>query len=220
MGEAVDTSPRLGDCADLAVQPERDRPAALIATTLVMRADRHRTLQINLPQAIQRVERGDIAPSRDANAASAQWEARQSEARRDIAWQSFSGSGDLLLAEARNACRRDGVPATRRELFARIAKRIGLSQAEVARRLDGDFRRSGVATAREVAGRQHDQDAVARLATTILGVRERDVFLARRDARPDDVAALHLLASGLGVSVERVYELEASARRKLAVALG
>jgi hypothetical protein len=46
------------------------------------------------------------------------------------------------------------------------------------------------------------------------------VFLARRDARRDDVAALHRLASSLGLSVERVYEIEASARRKLAVAVG
>ena len=54
----------------------------------------------------------------------------------------------------------------------------------------------------------------------ILGARERDVFLARRDTRPDDIAALHQLASRLGISADRVYELEASARRKLARALG
>jgi DNA-directed RNA polymerase sigma subunit (sigma70/sigma32) len=58
------------------------------------------------------------------------------------------------------------------------------------------------------------------MATTILGARERDVFLARRETRPDDVAALHRLASRLGISADRVYELEASARRKLARALG
>jgi DNA-directed RNA polymerase sigma subunit (sigma70/sigma32) len=60
---------------------------------------------------------------------------------------------------------------------------------------------------------------VPRLATTILGARVREVFLARRNARPDDLAALHQFAACLGISVERVYELEASARRKLARAL-
>lgn len=214
-GEAVDTSPRSGNCADLAVQPERDRSAAPIATTLVMRADRNRTLQTTLPQAIQCGVRGNVGPSRDAHAASA-----RSGALRDIARQTLSGSADLVLAEARNACRREGVSATRRELFTRVAKRIGLSQAEVARRLDGDIRRDFIAAEPEAAGLRQHQDAVARLATTILGARERDVFLARRDARPDDVAALHRLAAGLGLSVERVYELEASARRKLAMALG
>jgi hypothetical protein len=144
----------------------------------------------------------------------------RSGALRDIARQTLSGSAVSLLAEARNACRREGVSATRRELFARVAKRVGLSQAEVARRLDGDIPRDSVAFALEAAARRHNQDAVARLAITILGARERDVFMARRDARPDDVGALHQLAADLGLSVERIYELEASARRKLAVALG
>jgi DNA-directed RNA polymerase sigma subunit (sigma70/sigma32) len=57
---------------------------------------------------------------------------------------------------------------------------------------------------------------VRRLATTLLGAGEREVFLARRNARPDDLAALHQLAAGLGISVERAYEFEASAHRKLA----
>ena len=42
------------------------------------------------------------------------------------------------------------------------------------------------------------------------------MFLARRNARPDDTAALQRLAACLGISVERVYGLEASAGRKLA----
>jgi hypothetical protein len=42
------------------------------------------------------------------------------------------------------------------------------------------------------------------------------VFLSRRNAHPDDIAALQRLAACLEISVERVYELEASGRRKLA----
>jgi hypothetical protein len=134
--------------------------------------------------------------------------------------QALAGSGDRLLAEARDACRRDGVAATRRELLMRVAKRVGLPQAEVARGLSGALRREGAAAVFGGFAARRPRDSVWRLAAAILGTREREVFLARRVARPDDVAALHALAEGLGLSVERVYELEASARRKLARALG
>ena len=134
--------------------------------------------------------------------------------------QALAGSGDRLLAEARDACRRDGVAATRRELLMRVAKRVGLPQAEVARGLSGALRREGAAAVFGGFAARRPRDSVWRLAAAILGTREREVFLARRVARPDDVAALHALAAGLGLSVERVYELEASARRKLARALG
>lgn len=130
----------------------------------------------------------------------------------------LAGALERLMVDARNACRREGIAATRRELFARVAKRSGLPQAEVARRLRRKVRRDDVAEAPEEASTEA-RDPIPLLAATILGTREREVFLARRDARPDDIAALRQLASRLGISVERVYQLEASARRKLACAL-
>jgi hypothetical protein len=136
---------------------------------------------------------------------------------RIVARQTLAGSGDRLLADARDACRRDGVAATRRELLMRVARKVGLPQAEVARGLGGTLRREAVAQGGYAPRR--GRDPISRLATAILGTREREVFLARRMARPDDMAALHALAACLGLSVERVYELEASARRKLARAL-
>ena len=54
------------------------------------------------------------------------------------------------------------------------------------------------------------------MATTVLGEREREVFLARRRAATEDIAALRRLAAMLGLTVERIYQLEASARHKLA----
>jgi hypothetical protein len=141
------------------------------------------------------------------------------DAARDSARQTLARAGERLLADAHNACRRDGVAATRRELLARVAKRVGLPQADVARGLGGHLRRDGVAALAAGAGVSRLRDPVSRMATLILGARERDVFLARRDTRPDNIAALHQLASRLGISVDRVYELEASARRKLARAL-
>jgi len=144
----------------------------------------------------------------------------RSGAPRIVATQALTGAGDRLLAEARDACRRESVAATRRELLMRVAKRVGLSQAEVAHGLGGILRPEGAAAGTGWFAARRPRDPVSRLAAAILGTREREVFLARRLARPDDVAALHALAAGLGLSVERVYELEASARRKLARAMG
>jgi hypothetical protein len=155
-----------------------------------------------------------LVPRRDAIVAGG-----RADAVRDDAGVDLVGALDRLLADARIACRREGVPATRRELFARVAKRVGLSQAEVARRLRGQVRLGGV-TATPLSRVRRPHDPIPLLATTILGAREREVFLARRDARPDDIDALRQLAARLEISVERVYQLEASARRKLACALG
>src|SRR6202034_3213232 len=125
----------------------------------------------------------------------------------------LAGSGDRLLDEARDACRREGVAATRRELIMRVAKPVGLPQTEVARGLGATLRREGASAASGSPAAWRPRDPVSRLAAAILGRREREVFLARRVARADDVVALHALAACLGLSVERVYELEASARR-------
>ena len=146
--------------------------------------------------------------------------AARSTALADIARQTFASAGDRLVADAREACRREGVAASRRELLMRVSKRVGVSPSQAAKGLSGALRHAGASKASTRPGPRHLRDRVAHLAATILGAREREVFQARRAARPDDMAALHELASSLGLSVERVYELEASARRKLATALG
>jgi hypothetical protein len=154
----------------------------------------------------------DLAASRHSHA-----DPMPSTAPRGAAGPALAGLDERPLADARDACQREGIAATRRELLMRVAKRVGVSPAEAAR---GTLRPAGVAAAPVRPGARHLRDRVMRLAATILGERERAVFMARRAARPDDMAALHELASSLGLSVERVYELEASARRKLATALG
>jgi len=102
----------------------------------------------------------------------------------------------------------------------RVAKRVGLAQAEVAPGVGGYIRRGGGATGSAANGTRPLRGPVSRLVPRILGALECEVFLARREVRPTDVLALHQLAARLGLSVERIYQLEASARRKLDRALG
>jgi hypothetical protein len=208
----VETLQRSGVRADFIARMERTLPPPVAAEAMT-RAGRGRLVR---PDAAGDSEDGETdlaAPAQSIAGA-------KSGAPRVVALQTLAGSGERLLADARNACRREGVAATRRELLMRVAKRVGLPQAEVARRLGNTLRREGGTAASGTPVGWRPRDPVSRLATAILGVREREVFLARRMARPDDVAALHALAACLGLSVERVYELEASARRKLARALG
>jgi len=127
---------------------------------------------------------------------------------------------DRLLADAHDACLRDGVRPTRQCLSARIAKRTGVACAEISRRLRAQAPYFGVVGVAATLHPSQSRDQIALLATTILGTREREVLLARQIADLHDIAALHQLASRLGISVDRIYELEASARRKLARAAG
>ena len=62
-------------------------------------------------------------------------------------------------------------------------------------------------------------ESITPLAMAILGTREREVLLARWRAKSTDVSAVRQLAEKMRISVKRVYELEASARRKLARAV-
>jgi hypothetical protein len=207
--------PDLG--ADFAPRLERTMAPSRVAAMATTRVGRDRAVRPEVPGDGDDGETGtpEVVALPDSGASLIRSGAPQVAAR-----QALAGSGDRLLAEARDACRREGVAATRRELLMRVAKRVGLPQAEVARGLSGALRREGAAAVFGGFATRRPRDSVWRLAAAILGTREREVFLARRVARPDDVAALHALAAGLGLSVERVYELEASARRKLARALG
>lgn len=125
----------------------------------------------------------------------------------------MASASDQLLADARAACLREAVPASKQELLARVAARTGVPQAEVAQSLRLMRRRPRLTT------RPRADDPMMTLAASILGHREHTVFLARRTAPPNDAHTLHRLATELGVSIERIYQLEASALHKLATAL-
>ncbi len=218
MGNSLDP----GDRAEHAASQEPGAPPGPVAETVVPRGGRDRAsraalVRAALVRAPPSEGKGgtDAAPSRDIRMGLA-----QAGVSRAIARQALAGSADRLLAEARTACLRDGVAATRRHMLMRVAKGVGLSQVEVARGLRGAIGRGGRAAASAAVGAWYRHDPIALLAATILGAREREVFLTRRDTRAEDVAVVHELAGRLGVSAERVYELEASARRKLTRALG
>lgn len=203
--------------ADFAGRLKRTKPPPAVAAAGMSRVGRSRLVRSDVAREIEDGDPGDADPavSGDSHAGPI-----RSTALRGAARPALPGLDDRLLADARDACRREGIAATRRELLMRVAKRVGLSPAQVARGLQGALRHDGVAAAFAGLGARHARDRVSRLVATILGAREREVFLARRAARADDIAALQELASSLELSVERVYELDASARRKLATALG
>lgn len=150
-----------------------------------------------------------------------------------------------LLAEARRGCIRDGVEASESELCVRIGQRVGLPADEVARSLhllqggtlslshrgsgeDGapalqDTLADDKACSEDDVIRRLDYAKIRRrilgLVDEILGERERTVFLARCMTGNEEIAHLDELATRFGVSRERVYQLEASAKRKIAKAL-
>lgn len=151
--------------------------------------------------------------------------------------------GNRLLAEARKSCHREQVEATNSELCERVGRRVGLPGDEVARsmrlldggtlslhaeaphaaiRLEDTLTDDAVSPEDDVILRLDHAKARKRiLALTheILGERERVVFLARCMSDNDEVVHLNSLAEQFGVSRERVYQLEASAKHKIAVAL-
>ncbi len=146
-----------------------------------------------------------------------------------------------LFAEARRSCQREGVATSDDELCARVGARIGLPGDEVAQclkltRCDAARVNSADASTRLIDGlatfapspeeatiHRLDRAKLRRrtlvLAKQILGERERMVFLARCMANEEPAAHPECLAAQLGVTRERVHQLEASARRKIAVAL-
>ena len=146
-----------------------------------------------------------------------------------------------LFAEARRSCMRDEVQPTDGELCARVGARIGLPGDEVARCLSlarGEalnvHAESDEGTLAELLPAQDpspEEAVIVRLdhaklrrrilglARDILGERERRVFLARCMSSDETITHLDSLAAELGVTRERVYQLEVSAKRKIAVAL-
>ncbi len=150
-----------------------------------------------------------------------------------------------LFADARRSCQREHVEATETELCERIGRRIGLATNEVARSirlirggsvsLHTSMAEPGTAQILEETLASDDaspeEDVILRLdhakarkrirslAQEILGERERAVFLARCMSDGEEVVHLETLARQFGVTRERVCQLEASAKRKVATAL-
>src|SRR5208282_4445936 len=126
------------------------------------------------------------------------------------------------------------VEPTEMGLCARVGARIGLSADEVARNqhaggsaaasLDDDtpIDAHDAPTPEDDAIQRLDREKLRRrilvLADTILGQREREVFLERCMTGDAPVSRLDELAARFGVSRERIYQLENSARRKIITA--
>lgn len=152
------------------------------------------------------------------------------------AHRQLARSGAGLFAEARRACHREQVEPTEMELCARVGSRIGLSADEVARsqRAAGgayvglDEEDAAIDLGEALApeddtiqrlDREKLRRRILTLADTILGQREREVFLARCMTGDAPISRLDALAARFGVSRERIYQLESSARRKVITAL-
>jgi RNA polymerase sigma-32 factor len=147
-----------------------------------------------------------------------------------------------LFAEARRSCRREGIVASDSQLCTRVGARIGLAGNEVAQCLNlaqADAVRSDAphtetqpmharlapqaAPPKDATVHQLDDVKLRRrilvLSEQILGERERKVFVARCMTAEKAAAHQESIAAQLGITRERVRQLEASARRKIAVAL-
>jgi RNA polymerase sigma-32 factor len=162
-----------------------------------------------------------------------------------IAHRQLACSARRLFADAHRSCERENVDATEVELYARIGRRLGLDADEVASSLrlihDGALSFEGERT--EATGEANLQETLAaegqspeedvmhrldhakvrerimQLVHEALGERERAVFLARCMQDDGDVVHLETLAQQFGVTRERVSQLEASAKRKIAMVL-
>ena len=161
------------------------------------------------------------------------------------AHRQLARSARRLFADARRSCERENVDATEAELYARIGRRLGLDADEVASSLrlihDGALRfegegtdATGAANLKETLASERDspeddvihrldqakaRKRIMQLVDQILGERERAVFLARCMRDDGEVVHLETLAQQFGVSRERVSQIEASAKRKIAMVL-
>jgi RNA polymerase sigma-32 factor len=150
-----------------------------------------------------------------------------------------------LFADARKSCHRERVDPTESELCERIGQRIGMAGDEVARsvRLISGGAVSLHSEVTAAGATQNLEDTIAAdsaspeddvilrldhakarkrimvLVHEILGDRERAIFLARCMSDSDEVTHTESLATRFGITRERVCQLEASAKRKMATAL-
>jgi hypothetical protein len=143
-----------------------------------------------------------------------------------LGYRQVTRMGPRLLRDARRDCAREGVRATDTELIGRVARRVGLPFSTAAALLSHPM----PAWPPSADDRFHDNAKVSRLdlararrrlavlAETILGFRERVVFLARCPPNVGTPVSTAQLARRLGVKPGHVSMIEASARRKIATA--
>lgn len=151
-----------------------------------------------------------------------------------------------LFADARKTCHQECVEPTDTELCERIGRRIGLSGDDVAQSmrlinggtvslhcqvLDAGEAQQPLEDTLTADDASPEDDVILRLdhakarkrimalVDEILGERERTVFLARCMGDGGETVHLETLAVRFGVSRERIYQLEASAKRKIFTAL-
>ena len=150
-----------------------------------------------------------------------------------------------LFADARKSCQREHVEATEAELCERIGRRIGMAGDEVARSIrlisGGTVSLHAQVTAAEPRGTWRTRsptDGPRRKRTSFSAWTmprrasgswrwcrrssanaNATVFSARCMGDGDEIAHLETLAERFGVTRERVCQLEASAKRKIATAL-
>jgi RNA polymerase sigma-32 factor len=160
-----------------------------------------------------------------------------------VAHRQLAHMSGRLLADARKACLREAVEPTEGQLCERIGRRIGLPTDDVARSLrliqGGTLSLTRYADdeGRSLVDTLHDEEAdaendaifrldhakicgrIMELVEEILGERERMVFLSRCMTDREDMVPLERLANRFNVSKERVFQLEASAKSKIATAL-
>ncbi len=152
-----------------------------------------------------------------------------------VAHRQLARHGARLFAEATRACLREQLDPTEADLCARVGCRIGLSADEVARWMhagastfatvddDTPIDPGDTLTPEDDTIQRLDHEKLRRrileLADTILGQREREVFLERCMTGDAPVSRLDELAARFGVTRERIYQLEGSARRKMITAL-
>ncbi len=152
---------------------------------------------------------------------------------------------ERLILDARKSCDREGIEATEAAISQRIGSRIGMDPAEVAQCLrllnggvlslhahwsdaaDAPALEDTLADDRAASeddvilrlDREKARRRVRELAHQVLGERERGVFMARCMADSGEAVKLDVLAERFGVTRERIHQLEASAKRKIATAL-
>lgn len=149
-----------------------------------------------------------------------------------------------LLADAEKHCARERIAPTDGAIAERIAHRIGLTVDEVRhglRLMHGGtvslHDRPGGDDAPQVGDQLTDstqsaeddvilrldrakaRNRIVALIEEILGERERTVFRARFLHDGEQPIQLDVLAQAFGVSRERIYQIEVSARHKIATAL-
>ena len=145
-------------------------------------------------------------------------EVRRTPWRATAPFRQFASFGPRLLADARCAGAREGALVSPLDLLRRAARRCGLPAAigalilAEARYAPEDER---VARLDRVRARRR----VVVLVETILGRREKAVFLARCMTESAAAVPAAKLARVLGVEASRIAVLEASARRKIATAV-